>query len=457
MRSRFGVLALMRRQDEPAHDFPSFARYLNKGFDLRRHAAGMRDARHNPEISPSSVFLALFHSFVFRNPSFQSLERDLKDTYLVDWIGAERPFGDDTLRYSLCGFDTGPLEDMLVDVNQRLKRSKAFDDGRVQGRLVVAIDGIEVLSSFSRRCEFCSERTVKHKENGYSVKHTQYFHRGVGCQMVHGNVTSFLGFEWQLPGEGEVSAALRLLDRIEQRYGTRFFDIILLDALYAQSPVLDRIEQSAWDVVISLKQNCPDLYQSAMRLFIHRDPDTIFTERRGHKTYACKIWSTEGLPFAERTGTVRVVRSEEVLCRNRHRDGKLDEFASDHEWCWITTLPQAQFPPLAVRNLGHARWKNENNGWMDLSKHWAFKHGFLHACHHRPKGIDSQGNKAPVPNHGLMAVSFIALIAFSICCAFVQRHSKLVKRYHFSAIAVAGQLAAWISSPPPRPVPADDS
>lgn len=131
------------------HSLPSFSAYLNKTFSLRHHARQMRDARHDPEISPASIFLALFHSFVFRLPSFQQLERDLRDSRLVQWIGAERPFSDDVLRYSLCGFDTAPLEDMLVDVNQRLKRSKAFDDGRVQGRIVVAIDGIEVISSFS--------------------------------------------------------------------------------------------------------------------------------------------------------------------------------------------------------------------------------------------------------------------------------------------------------------------
>ena len=434
---------------EKTHSLPSFCAYLNKGFALRQHASNMRDARRDPDISPASVFLALFHSFVYRLPSLQRLERDLTDSHLVDWIGAERAFGDDTLRYSLCGFHLAPLEDFLVDVNQRLKRGKAFDDGRVQGRVVVAIDGIEVISSFSRHCEFCSTRTVKRRENGRMVEHTQYFHRAVGCQVVHCDVKSFLGIEWQLSGETEVAASMRLLDRLEHSYGRRFFDIILLDALYAQSPVLDRIQQSGWDVVISLKRNCPDLYQSAIRLFSRREPDSTLTEQRGHKTYECKIWSTEGLPFANRTGLMRVVRSEEVLRRNRFRNGVRSEHCSDHEWLWITTLPEAQFSPVTIRKLGHDRWKQENNGWMDLTKHWTFKHGFIHACNHRPKTTDPEGNKTLVPNHGLDAVALIALIAFSICSAFVLRHSKLVKLYGWPAIAVARQLEAWIWRPPP--------
>jgi len=197
------------------HSLPSFSAWLNKGFDLRAHAAQMSDARTDPEISPSSIFLALFHSFVCRLPSFQQLDSELAHSHLQNWIGAERAFRDDTLRYSLCGFDLDPLEAMLVDVNRRLKRGKAFDEGRVQGRLVAALDGIEVLSSFSRRCDSCLERRVTLKDQaGRKIEQTQYSHRAVGCQMVHSPVQPFLAMEWLQPGEGEDTAALRLLNRL---------------------------------------------------------------------------------------------------------------------------------------------------------------------------------------------------------------------------------------------------
>src|SRR5437899_10649159 len=111
------------------HELPSFSTWLNKGFDLRVHASQMSDARTDPEISPASVFLALFHAFVFRLPSFQQLDTELAHSYLQNWIGAERPFRDDTLRYSLSGFHLEPLEQMLVAINRRLKPSNALDAG----------------------------------------------------------------------------------------------------------------------------------------------------------------------------------------------------------------------------------------------------------------------------------------------------------------------------------------
>src|SRR6516162_657999 len=141
-----------------AHSLRSFSAWLNKGYDLRKHAAGRRDARRNPDISPASVFLALLPAFVFRLPSFPQLDSELSHSYLPHWIGAERAFGDDTLRYSLCSFELDPLQAMWVDVNRRFKRGKVFDQGRVQGRLVAAWDGVEVLSSFRRHCETCLER-----------------------------------------------------------------------------------------------------------------------------------------------------------------------------------------------------------------------------------------------------------------------------------------------------------
>lgn len=434
-----------------SHDLPSFTKWLNKGFDFREHARGMKDARTEPDISPPSVFLAAFHGFAFRLPSFQQLEADLSHSYLQDWIGAERAFHDDTLRYSLCGFDLEPLEAMLVDINRRLKRGKAFDEGRVQGHLVAALDGIEVLSSFSRRCDECLERRVIGKDQaGRKVEHTQYYHRAVGCQMIHSPVKPFLALEWLRPGEGEQTAALRLLRRLPDLYGSRFFDILLLDALYAQTPVLDLVREIGWDAVISLKQNARELYESAVRLFARRDPDASFTEIQDHKTYHVQVWDTEGLPFAIDNPTpVRVVRSEEVLERNRWRDGECQPHTTDHEWLWITTLAQNVFSAATIRRLGHDRWKNENNGWMDLTRYWAFKHGFLHACSHRPQQTNAEGERERVPNHGLAAVVLILLIAFALCSAFVIRHSKLVRRDHLSAVAVAVQLHACMSKAPP--------
>ena len=441
----------MRRQVGPTHEFPSFARYLHQVFDFRAATAGLTDARQHPEISPQAVFYAAFYGFVFRLPSFQQLESDLAQPSLQHWIGSERGFGDDVLRYSLCGFDVTGLEQMLVQVNRTLKRGKAFEEGRVQGRIVAALDGVEVLSSYSRCCESCLERRVSSRRGGVKVERVQYYHRAVGCQIVNSPVKSFLGMEWLQPGEGEETAALRLLRRIPDLYGSRFFDILLLDALYAQTAVLDLAEQIGWDVVISLKQNQRDLYESAVRLFARREADASATESRGGQHYQAQLWDTEGLPFSgDDARLVRVVRSEETVTANHYRKGKVEAEDTSHEWLWITTLDPRAFPANLVRRLGHDRWKLENNGWNDLTQNWAFKHGFLHACQHRPHLGSPDGKRQPVPNRGLAAVTLILMLAFTLCSAFTLRHSKLVRRYRMTSLEVARQLHRSLSQSLPR-------
>ena len=435
---------------EKTHSLPSFSTYINKVFHFRSLLESVSDSRVDPDISPQSVFLALFHAFLFRLPSFQQLQADLTHSYLTQWIGAERPFRDDTLRYSLCGFDLEPLEQMLVEVNRRLKRGKALDPGRLQGRIVAAVDGVEVLSSYSRCCDCCLERRVTLRDRGCKIERTQYYHRAVACQIINSAVKPFLAVEWLQPGEGEDTAARRLLARIPELYGSRFFDILLLDALYAQAPVLQLAQNIGWDLVISLKQNSRELYQSAIRLFAHRPADACYGDQREGKTYQVQLWDTDGLPFSEdHSQPMRVVRSEETLVQNHYRERKLVPETTEHEWVWMTTLDSRVFPAPQVRRLGHDRWKQENNGWMDLTMNWKFKHGFLHACRHRPQRISSSGKRQPVPNRGLPAVTLILFIAFALCSAFVLRHSKLVRRYHLAVVAVARQLYCCISKAPP--------
>lgn len=450
----------MRRQDSQGHRLPSFAGYLNKVFGFRRLAAGLYDARTDPDFSPQSVFLAVFHGFVFRLRSFQQLEADLSQPAFQHWIGAPRALSDDVLRYSLCGFALAALQQMLVHVNRTLKRNKAFDEGRVQGRIVAALDGIEVVSSYSRHCDSCLQRHVTFTDReGHSEERIQYYHRAVGCQIISSPVKPFLAWEWLQPGEGEDTAALRLLRRLPEQYGSRFFDILLLDSLYAQKPALQLAQQIGWDVVITFKQERRDLYQSAMGLFQSRPADLQFEQRQDGRSYQVQLWQTEGVPFnQDYPQPMRVVRAEEAVTANHRRGDRTVTETTQHAWMWLTTLDTRTFPGQQVWSLGHARWKNENNGWNDLTQNWALKHGFLHACEHRPKVSSASGGSRAVPNRGLAAVVLILCLAFVLSSAFAILHSKLFRLHHPSLLEIGRQLyrSLWQIQPPIR-APAPES
>ena len=318
--------------------------------------------------------------------------------------------------------------------------------------MVAALDGIEVLSSYRRCCEDClPRRVVSQDANGNPVEQTQYYHRAVGCQMISSPVKPFLALEWVRPGEGEDTAALRLLSALPELYGSAFFDILLLDSLYAQAPVRQLAGRVGWDLVIRLKQKARQLYQSAMGLFQTRSPDHCFQEQQGGKSYEVRLWDTEGLPFTEdHPQPVRVVRSQETVTENHYRRGKLQPQTSEHEWLWFTTLDPRIFSGAQIRRLGHDRWKQENNGWNDLTQNGALKHDFLHACKHRPKVESSSGERQPVPHRGLAAVTLILCLAFALSSAFILLHSKIFRRYGLSCREVARQLYRSLWKDPPN-------
>jgi hypothetical protein len=64
--------------------------------------------------------------------------------------------------------------------------------------------------------------------------------------------------------------------------------------------------------------------------------------------------------------------------------------------------------------------------------------------------IAEGGDRQPVANRRLAAVTLILLLAFTLCSAFVYCHSKLVRLCGFSALEVASQLRRSISKLPPQ-------
>jgi hypothetical protein len=109
------------------HELPSFSGYLRKVFHFRKAVASLRDGRQDPEISPQTVFLALFHGFVFRLSSFLQLEADLAQPHLQHCTEAPRAFGDDVLRYSLASFALRhPVAGDLVITLKQENRTAAY-------------------------------------------------------------------------------------------------------------------------------------------------------------------------------------------------------------------------------------------------------------------------------------------------------------------------------------------
>ena len=134
------------------------------------------------------------------------------------------------------------------------------------GRLVAAVDGIEICSSYTRCCDTCLERKVERKVDGELRECLQYYHRISAVTLVSTPFPVFLGIRFQQAGQTEVACSLALLRELSEHLGRRFFDVLVADAIYLQTPFVAAIESLGLDWVINLKDNQPALLAEAERL-----------------------------------------------------------------------------------------------------------------------------------------------------------------------------------------------
>lgn len=232
---------------------------------------------------------------------------------------------------------------------------------------------------------------------------TQYYHRLVAASLVGEGFHLFVDVEPQEKGENEVATALRLIRRIRATM-PRSFDVVAADALYADSGFFRAIRGMGKDVIAVLKNEERDLMQDARSVFEMIEPKRF--EWSGARIEVAdsegfKSWPTLGLE-------VRVVRSRETRRVKRQLSGQFEVEKS--EWYWVTTLSRRSASSAAVVEIGHSRWKIENEGFNEAANHW----GLDHVYRHDPTA--------------LLALWLLGILAYDVAHTFYRRDLKPERR-----------------------------
>src|ERR1035441_10530784 len=180
-------------------------------------------------------------------------------------------------------------------------------------------------------------------------------------------------------GEEERAAALRLLGRLRRLYGVRFFDVVVADAWYAKGPFLQAVGALGWAVVVVLKQEDYDVYQEAWALTQGEPTEEFRQEGR-----EVRLWEVRNLTFSKTYGrAVRVVRAEETWTEVKIVGGQKKPVPKQSNWLWVVTEDLGGYGGRTIWNLGHGRWRIENNAFNVLTQHWHLRH----CAHHDPTSI----------------------------------------------------------------------
>jgi hypothetical protein len=309
-------------------------------------SAQLWDARPRPQIGAESIFQATYAMGVFGLGSLLGLDQFVRTTKGKKLFGTSKPLDTDTtLSRSLTGFGLDALHPMLEAV---YAAGRGLGVGRCEvagGRLRIGmIDG----SRFGQLWASC------------------FAHIGSVCLM--GGIEPFPTFGKELP------ASEALVRKLHDRFGPRFVDLLLLDALYvAQGFLRACLDACQTDVLIKTQEEELNIIQDAMGLFRHYEAYAEDIEHicgvdplrmRSYEVYAATGFSIDGVeaPFK----VAWVIEAD-------LRTGEHIEF-------WVLTSLE-DLSADDMRELAHWRWDIENNGFKSFNDLVHTKHLYAHDEH----------------------------------------------------------------------------
>ena len=325
------------------------------------------DHRSLPRISTSLIVKAVLAVYWSRLGSLNALEMTRPAKFWKAWLGGPLCSAD-SLGRIVAGVDAATLRQGIHHVYERLKRNKGLPD--LHGLAVAVLDGHETSASYRRCCDGCLKRTTN---NGQ----TQFYHRNVTLMLLCGSppgrpaVRLLLDLEPQRAGEGELTTALRLIERVLAAY-PRAFDVLLADALYAVAPFLNFLLSHGKDALVVLKDERRDAYQDAAGLWAQQPP-----QQGSYNSRDCRWWDIPDLrSWPDLKGAPRVVRIEEFWTVKAQLTK--EETPQTASWVWLTTLSVAQARTEQIVRLAHLRWDIENQGFNELVNGWHADHFYRH-------------------------------------------------------------------------------
>jgi hypothetical protein len=323
------------------------------------------DGRKRPRIPTLLVLKSLLLMLWSRLGSFNALEQERPGGGWRRWLGGALHSADN-LGQVAATLDLRDLRRALYK-HYALRRRKKTLKPFARGLWPLILDGHEGNASFLRYCPECSRRTV-HTKAGDRI---QYYHRYVLALLLHAEGVLLLDVEAVRPGEDELAAARRLVERLLTHL-PRAFNVVVGDALYLNPQLARLVADRRKYFLAVLKNENRDLLVDARSLFSEVNP-TAHQERKTTSLW----WDIDGFTSWPQFGDpVRVARSVETTTVRRQAT-KTDETRTV-EWVWATNLPSHKFPTATIVRLGHRRWSIENEAFNELVNDWHVDHIYKH-------------------------------------------------------------------------------
>jgi len=383
-----------------------FESYLDKVFGFADLVAALPEGRTYPRHPGRKVFDAVFLGSACQFATAHRIEFESNTGVLSKRIG---PISEDTLGYAMQRQDIQPVFELGCTIAKCLKRNGVLHSEWARGRVVAAVDGIEICSSYARCCDACLERKVDRKVDGAICECLQYYHRISAVTLVSTPFPVFLGIRFPQPTETEVAGSLALLQQLVEQLGRRFIDVLVADAIYLQTPFVQAVE--LWDLewVINLKDNQPALLAEAERLTVA--PATCQWSA-GNAGFS--LWHLPEVDWPVANRTVRVIKTFRVQKSKRvnierigeHRDKKKQEISIESTNFYATNVDLVSIPPEFIHQLGRSRWTIDVTAFQTITTD----------CHLKQPSVHQ--------DVALIVLTMIRVLAYTLTMVFYHRQVR---------------------------------
>jgi hypothetical protein len=342
-------------------------RYADKVFAKDDRLGRMTDGRRDPTLPLSAVLATWQWGLIRRTPSTEQIGDLLRDRRWRARLGLKPEAGGSADRAAqvLDSLAVEEWNEMLIQDFFLARRAGVLTDEGLYGKRCAVLDLNELFKSEKIHCPQCQvrEKTVQ-DETGEKRLVKEYYHQAVALVWVSGPIPFVLGWEMLAPGEGELTAALRLLRRLLPRLW-KSLDLILGDAMYCGRPFFQTVGGAGLEgLAISSGKTEMD---EEMDLLMKTDPP------RRVPGIDVAVWEMESEAWSQ--DLKRKLRV--IHCERRYEASPWKH--ERQQLRVVTSVPVGILPAGQGWKVGRSRWRIENGTFNLLTRDYALRHNYHHS------------------------------------------------------------------------------
>ena len=251
------------------------------------------------------------------------------------------------------------LENLKESLVKELIERKVFDKKRIDGKIIVAVDGTGIVTFDSQHCDQCLEKTSK--KTGKKT----YFHNVLEAKIVTNNGFSVsLCTEWvENPGveykkqDCELKAFTRLAVKLKKAF-PRLNICLCADGLYPNKTFFNKCKEYGWSYIVTLKDgNLKNFWKKVQKAKKQFDENAF---HEGQTYIEQHFQWTNNIYFNGFLHSWIELEEEKVSLQDIYQ---YDRFV------YITNITITKDNARLICQTGRLRWKIEKQGFDQQKNH----------------------------------------------------------------------------------------